>query len=126
MPLLRMKKRTFTVDESFTAQAEIAHFGPRDLPGAGARVEHPRRAWPSGCVRLADGRRPPHRQADAPWGDNASLQKAAAPCKLTVSVSLKDTDYANDWDVWVYPASTQASVSGGVKVVRRWMKPKPC
>ena len=34
VPLLRMKKRTFTLDETFTAEAEISHFGPHDLRGA--------------------------------------------------------------------------------------------
>ena len=29
VPLLRMKKRTFTVDETFTAAVELAHFGCR-------------------------------------------------------------------------------------------------
>jgi hypothetical protein len=26
-----MKKRTYTADETFTAQTDVAHFGPRDL-----------------------------------------------------------------------------------------------
>ena len=33
-PLLRMKKRTFTTDEPFTAEAEISHFGRTDLAAA--------------------------------------------------------------------------------------------
>ncbi len=31
VPLLRLKKRTFTGDETLAAEAELAHFGPRDL-----------------------------------------------------------------------------------------------
>ena len=34
VPLLRLKKRTFTSDETLTAKAEIAHFGPKDLAAA--------------------------------------------------------------------------------------------
>ena len=34
VPLLRMKKRTFTSDETFTATVDVAHFGPKDLGNA--------------------------------------------------------------------------------------------
>src|SRR4029078_7054616 len=34
VPLARMTKRVFTNDEAFSAQIEVAHFGPRDIPAA--------------------------------------------------------------------------------------------
>ena len=103
VPLLRMKKRTFTLDETFTAEAEISHFGPQDLRGA-------RPVWSikdqqggvlaSGTFPTRDlptGKRTPLGRIEAPLG------KAAAPAKLTVSVALAETPFANAWDVWVYP-----------------------
>ena len=33
VPLLRLPKRTFTIDEPLSAAVEVANFGPRDLPG---------------------------------------------------------------------------------------------
>jgi hypothetical protein len=31
------------------------------------------------------------------------LQSVARASKLTLSVAIRDTEYANDWDIWVYP-----------------------
>ncbi len=43
----------------------------------------------------------------------ASLAKAAAPCKLTVRVSLQGTPFANEWEIWVYPAGGPPPTAGG-------------
>ena len=31
MPLVRLRRRTFTADETLAAAVEVAHFGPNDL-----------------------------------------------------------------------------------------------
>jgi hypothetical protein len=48
-----------------------------------------------------------------------ALAKVKAPAKLTVTVALKGTDVANDWDVWVYPAG-EAAAPQGVTVTEAW------
>jgi hypothetical protein len=115
-----MKKRAFTSDETFEAQAEIAHFGPKVLENAvpvyAIRDERGRdvaagefspRAIPTGDL--------------APLGEiKVSLSKAAAPAKLTVAVSLKGTDIANDWEIWVYPSKTGVSAPPDVLVSTTW------
>ncbi|MGO8732837.1 MAG: sugar-binding domain-containing protein [Terriglobia bacterium] len=120
VPLLRMKKRTFTRDETFAAEAEIAHFGPRDLT----------KAQPVWTLRDESGRE----VASGSWaarsvptgkltslgGINASLAKAPAPAKLTVTVSLQGTAIANQWDIWVYPAHAEASAPADVVIARNW------
>jgi hypothetical protein len=88
VPLVRMAKRTYTVDEPFTATVDISHFGPKSLPGVrpqwSIRDQHGR--------VVASGSLP---ALDLPTGAltrageiHASLAKAAAPAKLTVLVSL--------------------------------------
>ena len=103
VPLLRLKKRTFTSDETLTAEAEIAHFGPKDL--AAAMPE-----WTSGTKRAPWSPTGRCRHGDIPTGKlsplgqiEASLAKAAAPGKLTISLSLPGTPIANQWEIWVYP-----------------------
>ncbi len=120
VPLLRMKKRTFTTDEVFTAEAEIAHFGPAPIAGA----------MPVWSVRDHEGRQEagstwPSR--DIPTGKlnplgslKLPLGGIAAPKKLTVTVGLQSTDVANDWDIWVYPAKLDPAAGKDVLTSRSW------
>ena len=124
VPLLRLKKRTFSVDERLTAAAEIAHFGPRDFANV-----HPE--WSikdSQGQEIAAGSLA---KADVPTGKltslgtlTASLVKAAAPCKLRVSVSLSGTPFNNDWNIWVYPSLTPVVKPADLEVVDRWSDAK--
>lgn len=125
VPLLRLPKRTFTTDESLIAETEVANFGPRDL----SNVET---FWSIKDERgreVAAGSLP---AIHAPTGKltgigrlKASFANVAAPCKLTVSVSLKDAGVANDWDVWVYPSSkTAVAAPEGVAIAEQWADAK--
>ena len=114
VPLLRMPKRTFTTDETFVADVEIAHFGPAAI----------RRGVISWSVGYADGRTfASGRLASVtiPIGNGTELgrieqplDKAEAPCKLVVTVSVKGTEYSNSWDIWVYPAAVETGTPDGV------------
>jgi hypothetical protein len=120
VPLLRMPKRTYAADEPFEATADLAHYGPADIAGA-------QPAWTikDGQGReVASGKLP---TASAPTGRltplgaiHASLAKTAAPAKLTVTVALQGTEFANDWDIWVYPAGAAPKPPAGVVVCERW------
>jgi len=120
VPLLRMKKRTFTSDETFKADAEVTHFGPIDLA----------KAQPEWTIRDAKGQEVASgtwAARDVPTGKltslgaiNASLSKAPAPAKLTVTVSLRGTAFTNEWDIWVYPPNADVPAPPGVVISRNW------
>ncbi|MCX6376444.1 MAG: hypothetical protein NTU88_10510, partial [Armatimonadetes bacterium] len=86
VPLLRMSKRAWTTDETFTAKAQVAQFGQGDVT-----------AVPVWTITYTDGRKVasgilPTRRL--PTGDlfelgdmSASLADVGAPAKLTVTVS---------------------------------------
>lgn len=102
VPLLRMKKRTWTTDETFSADIEIAHFGPEPLNNATI-------LWSidSEKYKVASGQLP---QITIPIGNgtklgkiNVPLANIDAPKKLMVKVSIKDTSSENSWDIWLYP-----------------------
>ena len=38
-------------------------------------------------------------------------RKRPAPAKLTVTVALPGTEFANDWEIWVYPAHRHAATA---------------
>lgn len=104
VPLLRIEKFVWTAEETLSASAEAAHYGRAPLPAV----------TPFWTVTRADGNEVasgvwPTR--DLPLGNGIALGNLElplagieAPARLTITVGLKDTPYANDWNVWVYPA----------------------
>lgn len=120
VPLLRFPKRTYSMAENFSAKAEVAHFGPTDLPGTQPR-------W---TIRDVDGQVIANGSLTTlnlvtgkltELGDiSASLNKAAAPGKFTVTVSLKNTSFSNSWDIWVYPPPAAVTVPNNVTISHRW------
>lgn len=120
VPLLRMKKRTYTTAETFTAEAEVAHFGAEDLTNA----------QPVWAIRDENGhevstgvwetRSVPTGELTSLGSINISLANVPAPVQLKVTVALKGTDFANDWDIWVYPVNSEVAPPAGVIVARTW------
>ncbi len=120
VPLLRLPKRTYAVGESVTGSVEIAHFGPAGLKGVQPRwqvSDEQGRAIASGklpALELPTGKLSPVGVIGAP------LAKAVAPCKLTVTVSLEGTPFANDWEIWVYPDESAPQPPAAIAVCRSW------
>ena len=119
VPLLRMKKRTWTTDETFSADVEIANFGPAAIRDAVA-------VWSiedSASRKVAGGELP---GMTIPLGNGIQLGKievplanAAAPAKHLVTVSVKGTPYSNDWDIWVYPAKVNAQPPSNILIAEK-------
>jgi hypothetical protein len=106
VPLARMPKRILKNDETFSAQVEIAHFGARDLAA-------PQPLWrlrdTSGRI-VASGalaNAPVLTGVQNPVGEiRVPLAQFTRPTKLNLEVTdaRQPVLYANDWDLWVYPA----------------------
>ena len=120
VPLLRMPRRTYTVDETFTATADLAHYGPADIASA-------QPVWTITDERshvVAAGKLP---TVNAPTGKltalgtiSASLAQFSGPAKLNVAIALPGTQFINDWDIWVYPANVTPKLPAAVVVCERW------
>ena len=120
VPLLRMSKRTYTVNDTFSATADLANYGAHDIVGA----------KPFWKISDEHGKEIAGGELDAlaaptgklsPLGDiSASLAKAPAPCKLTVTVGLKGKQVSNWWDIWVYPDENAPEPPAGVVVSTAW------
>jgi hypothetical protein len=124
VPLLRMPKRVYTSGEQFAATAEIAHYGAADLLSAqpvwsirdeqGHKVaagELPSLRVPTGKLTELGAIRTP-------------LEPNRAPARLTVTVSLRGTKCANDWNIWVYPANLATLPPTNVVVCEKWDEAK--
>jgi hypothetical protein len=120
VPLVRMKKRTWTTDEMFVAEVEVAHFGPAPI----------RDAVPIWSIKYADGRTMASgrlARTTIPLGNGiklgtieAALANVSAPAKLVVKVSIDGTPYANSWDIWVYPAVLDTQPSDSILVTEQF------
>ncbi|MCP4261472.1 MAG: hypothetical protein GY774_28815 [Planctomycetes bacterium] len=116
VPLLRMKKRIWTSDETFSAGVEIAHFGPASINNA---VTLWSVNYPDGRTAVS-GQLP---QITIPIGNGTKLGKInvplagiITPSKLTVKVSIKGTSFENHWDIWVYPANLDTKPPANILV----------
>ncbi len=119
VPLLRMEKRTWTTAEAFSADIDIAHFGP--APIINAVVD-----WSvddADGSKIASGQLP---SLTVPVGNGIQLgnikvplANVSSPAKLIVTVSLKDTPFTNQWDIWVYPASLDTEASENLLIAGR-------
>jgi len=120
VPLARMKKRTWTTDETFSAEVEVAHFGP--VP-----IQNTAPVW---FVTYADGRKVtsgrlprttiPLGNGTELGGIQVNLANIAAPAKLTLTVLIEGTPYSNSWDIWVYPAGLNTQPPASVLIAEQF------
>jgi len=116
VPLLRMPKRIYTTAETFTGDVEIAHFGSAPIHNA----------VPLWSIEDVHGGRIASGKLDTrtiPIGNGIKLGTISLPLagvnvpqKMIVTVSLKDTDFKNRWDIWIYPDQSDTTAPAGVKI----------
>lgn len=116
VPLLIMKKYTWTNDETFRGRIEVAHYGRADLGGQEV-------TWTLRSERATVGKG--SFTADIPTGElseidmvGVSLASITGAQKLTFEIELAGTPYRNSYDIWVYPARIDTARPGGVSVAR--------
>jgi hypothetical protein len=116
VPLLKMPKYTWTNNEIFTGEIEIAHFGRNDFKEA----EVSWKAINSGGEIYADGK---FTNLDIKRGGLVDIGRISFPFisteeaeKLQVVISIEGTKYQNIYDIWVYPETTDNSIPSGIIV----------
>ncbi len=105
--LLRFGKFAWTNDETFTATAQVAHYGTASLNGVSAQWT----AVDESGQKLGGGTLQP---ASVPLGSVTTLGSISLPlAQVTrarrVNVSLEMAGVHNQWDIWVYPARLPAA-----------------
>jgi len=118
VPLLRFDHYTWTTDQTFEAEAQVANYGPRPFPNLAPQWTLADAAGqPLACGTLAT--------LDIPAGQLTTLGRitiplthVAAPQQLTLTLCLPRTDYRNHYPLWVYPAKLTPAVPPGIIVAR--------
>ena len=115
VPLVRFEKYTWTTGETFRAAVEVAHYGPKEIPG----VEPSWSLRDSGGHTLASGRLGtaaiPQGTLTALGEIRIPLNAISAPAKLRLELTVADS--RNSYDLWVYPDSV--ATAPGQVLVRR-------
>ncbi|UVQ45559.1 beta-galactosidase [Parabacteroides faecis] len=103
VPLARMPKLIWNNNEQFKANIEFAHFGEKPLQDASIlwNVE----TKEGNVVKSGSFRH------DLPIGNlieagsiEFPLNTFTVPTQLTLKVNVENTEIANSWNIWVYPA----------------------
>ncbi len=115
--LLLMDRYTWTRDELFQADIQIANYGPAALPDAGVRWELLSGDGPvaSGVV---DGKMVAQGALQTLGSISADLSSGRGAERLTMRLTLEGTEVQTEYPVWVYPAEPSTAIPPGVKVVR--------
>jgi hypothetical protein len=118
VPLIRMPKATYTNDENFVATLDVSNYSPNALNDQ--VIE-----WSimDNNTLLASGT--DKATIDLGYNQkvieiNKGLQKIIKATKLIIKVTLKGTDYKNQWNVWVYPQ--KQTINYGKVVYTRSLK----
>jgi beta-galactosidase len=116
VPLARVLKRVWTTDETFSAEVEVAHFGPAPLENAVAVWKLVSEDGKTLAKGELDRKTIPLGQSTPLGRTSADLARVSTPQACKLVVGLKGTPFENDWDVWIYPAKSEAAAPAEVLV----------
>jgi hypothetical protein len=116
VPLLIISKYTWTNDERFTGNIEIAHYGKENFKNAvvnwtvtnekGDLYQEGKLMRPvierGGVVNIGE--------------IEFSLAEIVHAEKLKINIALEGTKYKNEYNIWVYPKSVDTTIPDGVMV----------
>jgi hypothetical protein len=116
VPLLKMKKYTWTNDETFTGNIDIAHYGKEDFNNAVVSWKVINGSGDLYCEGKLI-RSVIERGKLVNIGEIAfNLVKNVRAEKLKIIITLEETKYKNEYDIWVYPKSVDTTIPDGVMV----------
>jgi hypothetical protein len=124
VPLIRLKDRIFTTDQSLTANAEVAHYGPATLKA----VRPTWRISDNKGKTMLTGNLPTcniNRGSGQTLGNiSVALSKLPAPASYSLVLELDGTGFSNSWNFWLYPARTKIETPSDVLISSSWDEAK--
>jgi beta-galactosidase len=116
VPLLRMEKFVWTNDEVFTAEAQLAHHGQFGITAESnwEILNEAGQTISSGSF----GKNTFQVGTLANLGDiSFNLNAIETAQKLTIIIQLAQTEFRNQWDIWVYPTGKTSKAYDGNIVI---------
>ena len=116
VPLLKMSKYTWTSDETFRGEIEIAHYGKEDFKDAVVSWE----VFNTKAESLTGGTFNMSSIARGGVSDigeiTFELNEVKNAQKLQIVISIEGTKYRNEYDIWIYPETVDTNIPEGVMV----------
>jgi len=117
VPLARLPQLVLTTADTVEGDYLLSHFGPVDL-----RQLTPTWVLRHGETTIARGHLP---VCDVAAGDLHLLGKVSiplasvpAPAKVTLTLGAEDQGFANEWNLFVFPADPEVDIGSGITVTR--------
>ncbi|KAA1260767.1 Beta-galactosidase [Rubripirellula obstinata] len=126
VPLIRVPKMAWSAGETFQAEIEIANFGQAVLEDAKVRWEVQSDSGETISSATLAGQNIAIGNGNQVGTIELPLPSIKNAVQWKVTVSIAGTDYANDWNFWVYPNSesdAQTQSNDSAIVVRNFGKP---
>lgn len=103
VPLVRFDKATWSSDETFRAQVEIANYSKTDLKGKTVdwSLRLADKVIANGSLEVSDIVKG---QLTSIGNISVTLRDVKDASQLTLDVGIRGTKWHNNWHVWVYPA----------------------
>jgi hypothetical protein len=117
VPLLWMRKYTWTNDETFRARIRLAHYGPADLNHQSVtwQIKAGERSVAAGETAAVDVPTGTVSEIDLICAQLGAIEKAQ---KLVVTLAVEGTRFQNSYPLWVYPAMLSTTPPEGLVVAR--------
>ncbi|MBD0824301.1 glycoside hydrolase family 2 TIM barrel-domain containing protein [Aestuariibaculum marinum] len=115
-PLLRLEKYVWTNNETLTADIQLSHFGQFPIKSGNIITE----------IKTASGKvlkTEDWALNNLPVGSLSDIGAITLPLsnikeaqRLIISVYVEDTDFKNEWNIWVYPSNLPETNSKNIVV----------
>lgn len=104
VPLVRFPKATYKNDETFTADIEVANYGQNEITDG--VIEWVLVDEAGICLQKGHTSQQDFQIGRSVAGKiSCVLEEVKEAKQLMLSVFIKDTEYRNSWNIWVYPAN---------------------
>ncbi len=126
VPLLRMKKYAWTMDETFHGKVQVAHYGPATLPNAVLKAtltgEHlskpiefafpPLTLAPGGLIDIGE------------YVLDFGNLNVKTPQRLDLTLGIEGTTHQNSYPLWIYPPKVDNTTPAGVLIAESYADAK--
>ena len=124
VPLLRMKKHTWTSDETLTGRVEIAHYGAKVIEGARVTWKLSDNQGKTIAENIFAAQTLPQGELTEIETFAISLNGVSVPQKLTLTLSIEGTSFRNAYPIWVYPSEINTDAPEGVLITSSYTSKK--
>ncbi len=111
VPLLRFSKATYTNNETFTADIQIANYGNEALKGKTLiwKIADGETVLKQGSTLLSDLIIGVNNDSGKVKMNLSEVKNAKS---LTITVEIENTSFENNWQIWVYPEKLDLQMVG--------------